>query len=80
MSDDFSAVGIASPFDDFKGSPIPSSIREYDEYRNAAITFIEARNRRIKTFVSDEYSAHERAVYVSHNSAAASNKVESPFP
>jgi hypothetical protein len=44
---DGSAVRIASPFDDFRGSPIPASVEEYRLYKNAAIAFIEARNQRI---------------------------------
>lgn len=44
---DMSNVKIAGPFNDFRGSPIPASAEEYRSYKNAAITFIEARNRRI---------------------------------
>lgn len=44
---DFSAVKITTPFDDFSGSPIPTSLEEYREYKNDAIAFIEARNQRI---------------------------------
>lgn len=44
---DGSAVRIASPFDDFRGSPIPASVEEYRAYKNAAIAFVEARNQRI---------------------------------
>lgn len=47
VSEDFSAVKIAEPFDDFNGSPIPTDIREYNAYRSASIAFIEARNQRI---------------------------------
>jgi hypothetical protein len=46
VSDEFSAVRISKPFDDFKGSPIPS-VHEYGAYRSASIAFIEARNQRI---------------------------------
>lgn len=47
VSVDFSAVKISEPFNDFKGSPVPASAREYDLYKSASIAFIEARNRRI---------------------------------
>jgi hypothetical protein len=47
VSDDFSAVKISEPFDDFRGLPIPGSIQEYDAYKNASIAFIQARNQRI---------------------------------
>jgi hypothetical protein len=42
-----SAVKIATPFSDFNGSPVPSTADQYREYREAAITFVEARNQRI---------------------------------
>jgi hypothetical protein len=29
VSSDFSAVRIAEPFDDFKGTPIPRTVQEY---------------------------------------------------
>ncbi|WP_414691657.1 hypothetical protein [Noviherbaspirillum sp.] len=35
---------IAAPFYDFKGTPIPTRIRKYEEYRSASISFIEARS------------------------------------
>jgi hypothetical protein len=44
---DGAAVKIASPFNDFRGTPIPASIDEYRSYKNAAIAFVEARNQRI---------------------------------
>jgi hypothetical protein len=47
VTSDFSQVRISQPFDDFRGSPIPSSVREYGEYKRSAVEFIEARNRRI---------------------------------
>jgi hypothetical protein len=47
VATDGSAVRIAAPFDDFRGSPIPASADEYRVYKNAAIAFIEARNQRI---------------------------------
>jgi hypothetical protein len=47
VSTDFSAVKISVPFDDFRGSPIPTDAHEYNAYKNASIAFIEARNERI---------------------------------
>jgi hypothetical protein len=47
VTGDCSAVRIAPPFDDFKGSPVPSGVDEYCAYKNAAIAFLEARNQRI---------------------------------
>lgn len=47
VSADFSAVKISVPFDDFRGSPIPSGVNEYKAYESAARAFIEARNQRI---------------------------------
>jgi len=47
VSDNFSSVRIADPFDGFNGSPIPTSVHEYNAYKIASIAFISARNRRI---------------------------------
>ena len=47
VSTDFSAVKISVPFDDFRGSPIPTDAHEYNAYKSASIAFIEARNQRI---------------------------------
>lgn len=47
VSTDFSAVNISAPFDNFRGSPIPTDTHEYNAYKSASIGFIEARNRRI---------------------------------
>lgn len=48
VSSDCSSVKIATPFDDFRGSPIPATAEEYRAYMCAAIAFIEARNQRIR--------------------------------
>jgi hypothetical protein len=40
VADDFLAVKISEPFDDFQGSPIPASVQQYRAYKNAAVTFI----------------------------------------
>ena len=47
VSDDYSAVRISAPFDDFSGSPIPASAHEYNAYKTASIAFVQARNQRI---------------------------------
>jgi hypothetical protein len=47
VQDDFSAVKIFTPFDDFKTSPIPSTMKAYIDYKELAIKFIKARNYRI---------------------------------
>ena len=44
---DCEAVIFSAPFKDFTTPAIPQTITEYREYRQRAITFIEARNRRI---------------------------------
>jgi hypothetical protein len=48
---DCSAVRIAAPFDDFRGSPIPAGVDEYRVYKSAALAFIEARNQRIRSSI-----------------------------
>ena len=53
---DFAAVVFSAPFDDFATSSIPQTMDEYREYRQRAITFIEARNRRIRRFCSEDNS------------------------
>jgi hypothetical protein len=47
---DWDAVTFSAPFDDFAASPVPQTMDEYREYRQWAITFIEARNRRIAEY------------------------------
>src|SRR5262245_5415844 len=47
VTDDCSAVKFFSPFRNFTSSPVPASIDAYRAYRELAIKFIEARNRRI---------------------------------
>jgi hypothetical protein len=47
VSDDFCTIKISQPYNDFNGSPIPATIAEYKAYENDAISFINARNRRI---------------------------------
>jgi hypothetical protein len=42
------AVKFFSPFDDFKSSPVPDSLTAYLAYRALAVTFLEARNQRMR--------------------------------
>ena len=46
-TEDSSAVRFFMPFGGFTGSPLPGSVDAYNSYRQFAIEFIEARNRRI---------------------------------
>jgi hypothetical protein len=48
VTPDYSEVIIASPFDNFNGSPIPRDPIEYNKYRTASEAFIIARNARIR--------------------------------
>ena len=50
VTEDGSTVKFFTAFDDFRTSPLPSSLEEYSTYRNLAIEFIEARNQRILHF------------------------------
>jgi hypothetical protein len=47
VADDFSAVRFFTPFEGFNTSPLPRSIEDYMRYRQLAVDFIQARNRRI---------------------------------
>jgi len=47
VTEDFAGVKFFSRFDDFNSSPVPASMAAYLDYRNLAVGFIEARNRRI---------------------------------
>ena len=47
VSDDFVAVKLSTPFDNFNSSPIPTNVDEYRAYENASCVFIKARNQRI---------------------------------
>jgi hypothetical protein len=46
------AVRISRPFDNFRGSPIPQNADEYRAYRDDAVAFINARNRRIQSLAT----------------------------
>jgi hypothetical protein len=47
VTQDCSAVRFFMPFEGFTGSPLPGSVEAYMAYKQRAIEFIEARNRRI---------------------------------
>ena len=53
VTDDASRVKFSTPFEDFTGSPLPGSLEEYLGYRQHVVEFIELRNRRIATYVSE---------------------------
>ena len=53
---DCGAVIFSAPFENFTTPAIPQTIDEYREYRHRAITFIEARNRRILRSLSADHS------------------------
>ena len=57
---DCDAVIFSAPFDDFTTPAMPQTMDEYREYRQRAITFIEARNRRILRFLSGDHSRWPR--------------------
>ncbi|MDR0250481.1 MAG: hypothetical protein LBI35_04095 [Burkholderiales bacterium] len=47
VSVDYATVKIATPFENFNTSPIPSNVEEYLFYKDNTIRFIKARNARI---------------------------------
>jgi len=53
---DCDAVIFSTPFSDFTTPALPQTMSEYRKYRQAAIAFIEARNRRILRFCSEHGS------------------------
>jgi Family of unknown function (DUF6994) len=58
---DCDAVILSAPLRDFSTSAaIPQSMEEYREYRQRAITFIEARNRRILRSCSEDHALGPR--------------------
>lgn len=48
VTEDSSAVHFFTPFQDFAASPVPSTPEAYRGYRQRAMEFLEARNRRIR--------------------------------
>ena len=53
VTDDSSAVRFFMPFEDFRGSPLPGTLDAYLEYHQRATQFMEARERRIAAYVSE---------------------------
>ena len=52
VSDDSSAVKFLMPSADFGTSPLPATVEAYQVYRRNAISFVEARNRRMAEYVA----------------------------
>lgn len=52
-SDDFNAVKIAIPFNNFTSSPVPATKAEYLSYMEHTANLVKARNKRIKSYVED---------------------------
>lgn len=50
VTDDFSEVKIAKPFDNFKTSPVPRNIEEFLQYKEKTIELVELRNKRIENY------------------------------
>ena len=51
MNEAGSTLKFSMPFDGFEASPLPATLDAYLAYRQNAIEFIEARNRRIAAYV-----------------------------
>ena len=74
---DCDAVIFSAPFDDFStSSAIPQTMDAYREYRQRAITFIEARNRRILRSCSEDWSARLKEGEPSARNAMASKTLQ----
>lgn len=50
VSSDYREVRCAKPFNDFEGSPIPTTLEAYRSYRDRMSAFIVARNERIHSY------------------------------
>ena len=50
VSEDYSEVKIARPFDHFKTSPAPQSVEEFLQYIEKALEFVDLRNMRIAEY------------------------------
>lgn len=74
---DCDAVIFCAPFDDFTTPAMPQTMPEYREYRQRAITFIEARNRRILRSLS---AAHHLDATAGKESVRASGALEPVSP
>jgi hypothetical protein len=55
VTDDYSTVNIAMPFDNFNRSPVPNCLEEYLNYKRNTIKFIESRNIRIKNLYEKSF-------------------------
>jgi hypothetical protein len=58
VSNDYSEIIFFLPFNDFKSSPLPSTINEYQVYKSNSIDFIKKRNKRIKSWSDGEDNLH----------------------
>ena len=47
VSDDYTSVNIAPPFDNFKSTPVPTTVDEYMQYMGYTVELVKARNRRV---------------------------------
>ncbi|QKK01296.1 MAG: hypothetical protein HND55_00735 [Pseudomonadota bacterium] len=43
-----SEVKLSKPYDNFRSSPVPKTVKEYRDYRDDTVEFINSRNRRIR--------------------------------
>ena len=59
VNEDYTEVRFFLPFDDFKTPAIPQNKEEYFEHRINAIEFLEARNRRINEWASNNLKANQ---------------------
>jgi hypothetical protein len=53
VSEDATTVATFPPFRGFDASPLPTTVGEYRDYRDHAVRFVEARNRRMVDAVAD---------------------------
>ena len=52
VTEDFSSIRFHLPFNNFDDSPLPNDPKEYLEYKNSTVRFIEARNLRMRKAIS----------------------------
>ena len=52
VNTEYSSVNFFMRFENFTTSPLPQTVKEYEEYRQLSIDFIEARGRRMLEFCS----------------------------
>jgi hypothetical protein len=72
VSNDSSAVKFLMPFADFTTSPLPHTGDEYQAYRQNAIRFVEARNRRMSEYADRVESAAFREDFEDQRAPRAS--------